>query len=95
MQKFIFPMNYKYSAKFLGFIDYSTLLPISIYAGIIITILYILKIDFFVSFGIVIVLVGPPIMLLSTGINNQPAISYIIAIYKFYKADKLYLYKNN
>lgn len=95
MQKFIFPMNYKYSAKLLGIIDYSTLLPLSIYASIIICILYLIKIDFFISFGIFIVLVLPPLLLLSIGINNQPAIPYLIAICKFYKNSKLYLYKSD
>ena len=95
MQKYIFPMNYKYSAKFLGIITYSTLLPITIYATIVGIVLYLLKIDFFISFGIFIVLVLPPLLLLSMGVNNQPAISYVIAMYKFYKNSKLYLYKND
>lgn len=95
MQKYIFPMNYKYSAKFLGIINYSILLPLAIYGVIIGIILYLLKIDFFMSFGIFIVLVLPPLLLLSMGVNNQPAISYVIAMYKFYKNSKLYLYKND
>ena len=95
MHKYIFPMNYKYSAKFLGIINYSTLLPITIYATIVGIVLYLLKIDFFISFGIFIVLVLPPLLLLSMGVNNQPAISYVIAMYKFYKNSKLYLYKND
>ena len=95
MEKFIFPMNYKFSAKFLGIIDYSTLLPFSIYSTIIIAILYFLKIDFFLSFAIFIILVVPPLLLLSIGINNQPAIPYIIAVYKYHKKSKLYLYKND
>lgn len=93
MQKYIFPMNYKFSAKFLGFIDYSVLLPFSIYAAVIVGLLYFLSLDFFISFSIFIILVIPPFLLLSTGINNQPAIPYVIAIYKFYKNSKLYLYK--
>ena len=95
MQKFIFPFNYKYSTKFLGIIEYSTLLPLSIYAAILIAIFYLLKLDFFLSFGLFIIFVLPPFLLLSIGINNQPAISYIIAVYKFYKNSKLYLYKND
>jgi len=95
MDKFIFPMNYKYSTKFLGIIDYKTILPISIYACIIFLILYLLKIDIFFSFGIFIVLVLPPFLLLSFGINNQPAISYLLAIYKFHKSSNFYLYKKD
>lgn len=95
MQKYIFPLNYKYSTKFLGIIDYSTLLPISLYSLVIVIILYFFKFDFFTSFGIFIIFVLPPILLLSIGINNQPTIPYIIAIYKFHKNSKLYLYKNH
>lgn len=95
MQKYIFPMNYKYSSKFLGIIDYSVLIPLTIYAALIIFLLYIFKIDFFLSFGILIVLIIPPLLILSIGIHNQPAFSYIIAVYKFYKNSKLYLYKNH
>lgn len=95
MQKYIFPMNYKYSAKFLGFIDYKILLPFSIYACLLILILYLLKVDIFLSFGLLIIFVMPPFLLLSIGINNQSAISYILAVYKFNKNSKLYLYKND
>ena len=95
MQIYIFPMNYKYSTKFLGIIDYSTLLPLSIYAALIIGLLYILKVDLFLAFGMFIMLVLPPLLILSIGIHNQPALSYIIAVYKFYKNSKLYLYKNH
>ena len=92
MDKFLFPLNYKYSLKFLGLIEYKILLPISIFIGVIIFILYILKIDFFVSFGIVILFGLPPLLILSTGINGQPAIPYFVAIIKYYKSQKIYLY---
>ena len=95
MQKFIFPLNYKYSTKFLGIIDYSTLLPIIIYSVILIIFFNLLKLDFFISFGLFFILVLPPFLLLSVGINNQPAFSYLKAIYTFYKNSKLYLYKND
>ena len=95
MNKYIFPLNYKYSSKFLGIIEYSTLLPISVYAAFLVAILYLLKIDFFISFGLIVVLVLPPVLLLSIGINNQPAISYVKSVCKFNKNSKLYLYKNN
>ncbi len=91
--KFFFPLNYKYSAKFLGIIEYKVLLPISIVIGIIICILYTLKVDFFVSFGIVVVLAIPSILLLSTGINGQPAIPYIKALILYSNKQKIYIYK--
>lgn len=95
MQKFIFPLNYKYSAKFLGIIEYKILLPLSIYTSFLIIILYLLKLDIFLSFGILAIFVIPPFLLLSIGINNQSPLSYILAVYKFNKNSKLYLYKND
>ena len=95
MKKYIFPMNYTYSSKFLGILDYKTLVPLSIYASVLIFLLHILKIDFFIAFGIFIFLTLPPLLLLSIGINNQPAISYFKAIYYFSKNSKLYLFKND
>lgn len=95
MKKYIFPMNYTYSSKFLGILDYKTLLSLSIYAGILIFLLHLLNFDFFVSFGIFIFLTLPPLLLLSLGINNQPAISYFKAIYNFSKNSKFYLFKKD
>lgn len=95
MDKYIFPLNYKYSAKLFGILDYKVLLPLSIYSALLLFLLYLFKLDFFISFGIFIVFVIPPFLLLSIGINQQPAISYILAVYNFHKNSKLYLYKND
>lgn len=95
MKKYIFPLNYKYSAKFLGIIDYQVLLPLSVYAVIIIAILYIIKIDFFVCFGIFIFLFLPPFLILSIGVHNQPTLSYFRAVFRYYKNSKFYLFKND
>ena len=93
MDNYLFPLNYKYQTKFLGIIEYKILLPILIYLGIVIFILYIFKIDFFISFGIVILLGLPPILLLSININGESPISYFKAVIKFSsKNKKIYLY---
>lgn len=95
MQKYIFPMNYKYSVKFLGILDYQTLLPLCIYASIILFILKFLALDFFLSFAIFIFLTIPPLLLFSIGINKQPALSYFKAIWNFSKKSKFYLFKKD
>ena len=93
MDKFFFPTNYKFQAKFLGIIEYRYLLPIAFYIGILIIILYSFQVDFFLSFGICIALGLPPILLLSIGVNGQPAVPYFMSIIKFkLKKQKLYLY---
>ena len=95
MQKFFFPLNYNYSNKFLGILDYNTLLPLSIYSAIIIFLLNLFSLDFFISFGIFLFIVVPPLLLFSIGINHQPATSYFLAVFRFYKKSNLYLYKND
>lgn len=93
MDKYLFPANYKFQAKFLGIIEYKYLLPIALYIGILIAILYTFQVDFFLSFGICISLGLPPILLLSVGVNGQPAVPYFMSIIKFkLKKQKLYLY---
>jgi len=92
MKDYFFPLNYKYSAKFLGIIEYNILLPICIFLAIIIFILHSLNVDFFISFGIIIILGLPPILLLSYGINGQPIISYIKAVIIFCIRKKIYIY---
>ncbi len=91
--KYLFPLNYKYSAKFLGLIEYNVLLPIAIFLGSIALLLYGLKVDFFLSIGIIILLGLPPILILSVGINGQPALPYFKAFIKFYFKNKVYIYK--
>lgn len=93
MEKYMFPSNYKFQAKFLGIIEYRYLLPIMIYLGILILILYSLQVDFIIGFAICISLGLPPILLLSIGVNGQPAVPYFMSIIKFtLKKQKLYLY---
>lgn len=91
--RFLFPLNYNYQEKFMGIIEYKILLPIALIVSIVIFILYNLKIDFFISFGIVIMVGLPPLLILSTGINGQPAIPYIKSIIMFHKKPKIYIYK--
>lgn len=93
VDKYIFPVNYKFQAKLLGIIEYRYLLPIAIYLGILIAILYTFKVDFFLSFGICIALGLPPILLLSVGVNGQSAVPYFMSIIRFkLKKQQLYLY---
>lgn len=92
MDKFLFPLNYKYSAKFLGIIEYKTLLPIASVAVFVAFILYMLKLDFFISVGLIVFITLPPILLLSTGIKGQPAIPYFKAVISFSRHNKIYIY---
>ena len=93
MDKYFFPLNYKYSAKFLGIIEYNTILPIACLVAILIGILYIAGVDFFVGFAVVIVVALPLILLLSVGVNGEPIIPYLKAMIRFKYRQKIYIYK--
>lgn len=90
---FIIPKNYKFKAKLLGLIDYQTAVLDSIWAGI----LYVLvnaifssitmKVYFFIGLFV-------PFLLFSIiGINNENILSVLIYIIKYYKKQKIYLFK--
>ena len=95
MSKYIFPLNYKYSEKLLGIIEYKVLLPLSIYGGIILIILTSLKVDFFVATSIFTMLFFPPLFLSINTINGETIFSFILAIILFNKNSKVYLYKKD
>lgn len=93
--KFIFPKNYSFKYKLLGFIDYSTaifdtLIGFALYffLGIFIktitTRLYIFIILFF------------PLLLFSIfGLAKENLISVILYMYKFFKNQAVYVYNKN
>lgn len=92
-QKFFFPLNYDYSNKFIGIIEYKLLTPLIIYGIILIVIISQFNITFFQSSGIFIVLFFPIFFLLNSKVYSEPFYSFIIAIIKHYINGKIYLYK--
>lgn len=90
---FIIPKNYKFKPKLLGLIDYQSAVLASIWAGILYFFVNLVfttisvKIYFFIAFFL-------PFLLFSIiGINNENIISIFIYVFKFYKNQKVYLYK--
>lgn len=91
--KFIFPQNYNFNSKFLGFIDYSTVI-LNIIWGIIVFIF----VNFFISnitirIGIFIILFLPFALLSIIGFNHEKIIYIFNYLYKYIKSPKIYLYK--
>ncbi len=93
---FIFPKNYNFKPKLLGFIEYST----AILDTIIGVIIYFLVNQFFTNLNIkiyVFISLFFPIILISIlGVNKESIISVFCYIFKFFKNRNTYLYyKNN
>ena len=90
---FIIPKNYKFKAKLLGLIDYQTAVLDSIWAGILYILVNVIfssismKVYFFIGLFV-------PFLLFSMiGMNNENIISVLIYIFKYYKKQKIYLFK--
>ena len=90
---FIIPKNYKFKPKLLGLIDYQTALLDSIWAGILYLFVNAIfssittKIYFFIGLFL-------PFLLFSIiGVNNENIFSVIFYLIKFYKKQKIYLFK--
>lgn len=90
--KFIFPKNYKYSSKILGFMDYVTA---AIDAVIGVTMYLIIRLIFkSISTQIyVFISLFLPVLLFSIlGTNGESIINFTIYIFKFFKNRKVYFY---
>lgn len=91
--KFIFPQNYNFDSKLLGFIDYTTVILNILWGFIIFLISYFIipNITFKISFFIIFFL---PFLLFSIiGFNHEKMLYIIKYLYKYIFSPKIYLYK--
>ena len=90
---FIIPKNYKFKAKLLGMIDYSTALLNGVWAGI----LYVFVNFLFSALSTKIYcfagLFLPFFLFSMIGANNENMISVIVYVIKFYRKQKIFLYQ--
>lgn len=91
--KYFFPLNYDYSIKFLGIIEYKLLTPLSIYGVLLFIILKSINLDFFTQAGLFIILFFPPLFILNSKVYGEPFYSFIVAIINHFISSKIYLYK--
>ncbi len=91
--KFVFPQNYNFKNKFLGIIDYSTLIiNVIIYLFVFSVCSLILK-NITIRIFIFISLCFPLFILIVTGLNNENIFFVLIYMIKFFKNRRIYLYK--
>lgn len=91
--KFIFPQNYNFKNKFLGVIDYSTLLLNIIWDLFIFACINLVFQDTTIKIFIFIVACLPILLFSIIGFNHENIIYIIIYLIKYLKNNKLYLYK--
>ena len=91
--KFVFPKNYNYSLKLLGFISYSTAIFDVIVGCLIFVFVHFIfnsmnfKIYFFIGLYL------PVLMFSILGVNKESFLSVICYIFKYIKNRKVYVYE--
>lgn len=91
--KFIFPQNYNFSSKFLGFIDYSTAIINILWFVFIFCILNILFSSLQLKIFLFIILCFPFLIFSIVGFNHENILYVMFYILKFLNSPKTYLYK--
>ena len=91
--KFIFPQNYNFKSKFLGFIDYSTAILNVLWGAFIFCILNIIFTSIKIKIFLFIILCLPVFIFSFVGFNHENIIYVLLYILKYINSPKVYLYK--
>ena len=90
--KFIFPQNYTFKNKILGFIDYSVAIINIVWAVIVGLLLYLFVLDINAKIVIFILFCFPVFLLSISGIHGENMIYVFIYMFKFFIRQKLFFY---
>ena len=91
--KFIFPQNYNFRSKFLGFIDYSTAILNVLWAIFVFCILNVLFSSLKIKIFLFIIFSMPVLIFSIVGFNHENIIYVLFYILKYINSPKVYLYK--
>lgn len=91
--KFIFPQNYHFKNKLLGIIDYSTAIINIIFYLFVFSLCNLLFHHLNVKIFVFIGLCFPMLILSITGLNNENIFAVLFYVFKFFRKQKIYLYK--
>ena len=90
---FIITQNFKYKNKFLGFIDYQTIILNIIFDIIMYKLLSIFIVEIYIQILLLIILCFPFLLLSIFFSNNENILNVILYIYTYVKNPKIYIYK--
>lgn len=91
--KFIFPQNYNFNSKLLGFIDYTTLILNIIWGLLIFLFVYFCIPNITIKISIFIILFLPFALLSIIGFNHEKILYILKYLYLYITSPKIYLYK--
>lgn len=92
---FIFPKNYNFKPKLLGFIEYSTAILDSVIGFLIYTFVNFIFTDINIKIYVFISLFLPILLISILGINKESFLTVFRYIFKFIKNQNVYLYTRN
>ena len=90
---FIFPQNYNFNSKLLGFIDYTTVILNIIWILLIFGFVYFFIPNITIKIAIFIILFLPFTLLSIIGFNNEKILYILLYLYYYISRPKIYLYK--
>lgn len=90
--KFIFPKNYSFKYKLLGFIDYSTAIIDCILGFLLYFIIGLFTSSITTRIYIFIIVFFPLVLFSIFGLGRENLISVVSYMYSFFKTQKVYLY---
>lgn len=91
--KFIFPKNYSFKYKLLGFIDYSTAILDVVIGVVLLSIIHIFISSITTKIYIFIIIYIPIVLFSIFGLGRENFLSVLYYMYKFFKNRGIYLYK--
>ncbi len=91
--KFVFPKNYDFENKLLGFIDYSTVFINLLWYGIVFLIINLLFNSLQIKIFLFIILCFPFLLISLSGFHGENFVYVFRYILSFLFKQKLYLYK--
>lgn len=90
--KFIFPKNYSFKYKLLGFIDYSTAIADCIIGFLLYFVIGLFTSSLTTRIYIFIIVFFPFVLFSILGLGRENLISVVFYMYSFFKTQKIYLY---
>lgn len=90
---FIFPKNYNFKPKLLGFIEYSTAIIDSIFAIILYGFVNLIFTSINIKIYVFISCFFPIFLISILGVNRESIVSVCIYMFKFIKNQNIYLYR--
>lgn len=93
--KFIFPQNYSFKNKLLGFIDYSTAIFNLLWDTFIFCILDMLPLSLTLKISCFIILCFPLFLFSVFGLNHENLLYVCMYMTKFIRNKKVYFYSKN